>query len=234
MSNVVKSVEAADYGGALVFDFCDLEGRAAVITAEAEAEAARIIKAARARGEEMAAEAAREARAEGREKGREEGLQAGREEGHREAFEKAQAETEKLAQTLGSALAEFSSLKDGLFVQAEKELLDLAMLIARKVVSREVEADRHVTTENLARCLEILSGHGNVTVRVAPDVLDNVKKCLPELLKTADNLSSVTIEGDPDVSPGGCVVNSKAGLLDAQIETQFGEIERILFGNGDG
>ncbi len=233
MSNVVKSAEAADYGGALVFDFCDLENRASAIIAEAEAEAGRIIEAARAKGEKMAADAAAQARAEAREKGREEGIRAGREEGRREAFEKARGEIDKLAETLERALAEFSSLKDHLFVQAEKELLDLAMLIARKVVAREVEADRHVTVENLARCLDMLSGRGNLTVRVAPGVLENVKECLPELLKTTEDLSSVTVQGDPDVSPGGCVVNSQAGLLDAQIETQFGEIERVLFGNGN-
>lgn len=233
MSNVVKSSGGEDYQSAVVFNFADVEDSAAGIVSAAQTEAAEITAAARKAATEESAGAAEKGRAEGLEAGRREGLEAGRQEGRKEAFEAARAQIEKAAEALGGALAEFSAMKDELFVQAERDLLKLSMLVARKVVAREVEADDHVTAENLKRCLDVLSNRKNITVRVAPSVLETMQECLGELAKATGELSTTRLEGDPDISPGGCVITASQGSLDARIETQFEELERILFGNGD-
>lgn len=233
MSNIIKSEEAEGYASPLVFDFADVEHRAGALVAEAEVRAAAIIAEAERDAGELRAKALEEGREQGVQKGLEEGRADGAEKGRADAFEEARAELDTLSRSLQAAMEEFSMQKDNLFMLAEKDLLQLSLLIARKIIAREIEADRHVTVDNLKRCFEVLSVRKNVTVRVAPQVLDIVESALPELSRAAGALSSVKIEADEGVSPGGCLITAGQGTLDATIETQLAEVETILFGKCD-
>lgn len=233
MSKIIKSHEAESYNSPLVFDFADIEHRAGALIAQTEARAAVIIAEAKREAEVLRAKALEDGREEGLSRGIEEGRADGAEKGRSDALEQASAELDALSLSLQAAMEEFSTQKDTLFVQAENDLLQLSLLIAKKVIAREVEADQHVTVDNLKRCLEVLSVRKNVTVRVAPQVFDTVESALPELSRATGALSSVKIEADERVSPGGCLITAEQGTLDATIETQLAEVEAILFGKCD-
>lgn len=230
MSNVIKAEHAGEYGDAPVFDLSDIEAQAGAIISAAEARAAQLLNEAEAGCRELADKAAEEGRARGVEEGRKEGLRLGADEAREDAYAKAHDEIAELTATLVKACENFSNAKDGLYQQAQQDLLDLSLLIARKIVAREIDGDAHVTADNLQRCLETLSNRKNLTVRVAPMVVRTVEERLEELSKRMSDLSAVRVMGDEEVSPGGCVISGESGMVDATIETQFAEVERILFG----
>jgi len=233
LSNVVKAGAADAYRSAIAFDLADVEAQAAALLSRAEGEAAAVIAAARKSAEEIRRTAADGARVEGFEAGRKEGAELGGREGREAAFARAQADIATLSAALCAAAAELSRTKDDLFTQAEMDLLKLSVLIARKIVGREVAADRHVTPDNVKRCLDLLSERRNLVIRVAPSTLDVVNERLPEISKTLGDLSSVKLVADQSLEPGGCLVTSQSGVLDATIEAQFAEVERVLFGDAN-
>ena len=233
MSNVVKSSEAEGYSNALVFDFADVESRAASIVREATHQAADIMAGAKRSAVAELERAAEEGRELGRREGIEKGIDQGRGEGRTEAFEKASAELENVVAGMESALVAFAEKRGALFKEAQANLLTLSMTIARKVIAREIEADKHVTLDNLKRCLEILSGRLELTVRVAPALQESLSEALESVGRSRGELAGVVVEGDESVSAGGCVIVSRHGGLDASIETQLEEVERILFGKCD-
>jgi flagellar assembly protein FliH len=228
---VVKSRAAESYRSAIAFDLADVEAQAAGIIAKARSEAAGIIEGAKKSGETIRREAGEKGHTEGFNAGRTEGLTQGRSEAREEAFAQARDEIAAISSALAGACSEFSSHKDALFTQAQMDLLKLTILIARKIVAREIAADAHVTFENVKRCLDLLSQRKNLIVRVAPSAETLVKERLPELSKTLGELSSVKLVADESVRPGGCLVTAESGVLDATIESQFAEVERILFGD---
>ncbi|MHC4711935.1 MAG: FliH/SctL family protein [Planctomycetota bacterium] len=233
MSNVVKHQDSEGLSGGLVFDFTDIENRADEVIKSAEANAVEILRAAEKTAEERAQEAAEKGRGEGKQAGFEEGRKEGLEAGRREAFEKAGGELRDLEETLRATIADFHERKEALHRQAQVDLLELSLLIARKVIAREIEADAHVTTDNLKRCLEVLSARKNVVVHVAPSVVETLEEALPELAKTFGDIDSVKIEADGEVSAGGCLIVGKDGSLDATVEAQLREVEDIIFGKCD-
>lgn len=230
MSNVVKRDTAETYRSALVMDLSDIEAQAMRILSEARASASAVLAAADKAGRDMRQRAEKEGHEAGLASGREEGLKAGRAEGRAEAFAAAREETAKAVGDLLECLRQFSEKKDGLFTQAQSDLLKLSLLIARKIVAREVAADAHVTAANVKRCLEMLSHRKNLVVRVAPATLSVVQEALPEMGAKLGDLSSVKVVADEGISVGGCLVSGEAGMIDATIESQFEEIERVLFG----
>ncbi len=233
MSNIIKQEEVKGYDSPLVFDFADVESRAEGVLAAAETRAASITAEAGKAAERLREEAGREGYAEGYRKGVEEGHQAGMESGRAEGLEESRAELKALKEAFEGVLGDFSAMKDDLFIKAEEDLLRLSLLIAQKVIAREIEADKHVTVDNLKRCLGVLAGRSNVVIRVAPAVLETVESVLPDLVRACGGMSSVRLEGDGEVSPGGCLITAGQGSLDATVETQLAEVETILFGAGD-
>lgn len=234
MSNVIKAEAAREYESAQVFDLSDIEAEAAAMLSRAQAKAAGIIGAAEKEVPEIKRRAAEEGRRAGHEEGKAEGRRLGADEAREEAFDRARDEIMGITTALVKACEDFSALKENLFRQAEKDLLSLSLLIAKRVVGREIDADAHVTADNLKRCLEVLSSYKNLKVHVSPQVVEAVEARMPELAKRIGDLSSVRIEGDPAIAPGGCEVVGQRGMIDATIETQFAEVERVLFGEENG
>ena len=230
MSNIVKSEKARAYHAAAVFDLADIEAKAASIITAANKQSAAALAAARKEAVDIRKRAADDGRAEGIETGRAQGVELGSAEGREAAFAEASEGFSAAAASLASACADLASRKDNLFLQAETDLLKLSILIARKVVAREIEADKYISADNLKRCLSLLSEKRNLVARVAPSALDAVNERLPEIAAQTGDLSSVKVVADDSIAPGGCLVTGAAGLIDATIESQFGEIERILFG----
>jgi flagellar biosynthesis/type III secretory pathway protein FliH len=230
LSSVIKADRAAEFRSAPFFDLGDIEEQARAILAQAQARAAGIIDAATKEGDAMRKRAAEEGRRVGIEEGRKEGLKYGADEAREDAYAKAHDDIAALMSALMKAAGHFSEKKEALFLQAEKDLLALALLAARKIVGREIAADAHVTADNLKRCLDVLSSHKNLVVRVAPQTIETITARMPEFIRRFGDLSSVKIEGDPSVALGGCLITGESGLLDATIETQFAEVERVLFG----
>jgi len=233
LSNVVKSEAAESYRSALILNLDDIEAQAERILSEAEAKAAAIMAAGEKAAVDIRARAQSEGRAAGLQAGNEEGIKAGRAEGHAKAYAESRDQITKAAQTLAGACAEFQTLKEELFKQAEADLLKLSVMIARKVTGREISADAHISAENVKRCLDMLSQRRNLVVRVAPAALSAVEEIMPELSKRLGDLSSVKVVADEAVSPGGCLVTGESGMIDATIESQFAEVERILFGESN-
>jgi len=233
LSNVVKRELAEGYRRAVVLELGDIEAEAARIISEAEARAAAIIESANKAAAEMGARARSDGHAAGLAAGRDDGLKAGRAEGHRDAFAQARDEILKAAESLAGACTEFSILKENLFKQAESDLLKLSIMIARKITAKEISGDAHITAQNVKRCLDMLSQRKDLVVRVAPQAVAVVQEMLPELSKRLGDLSGVKVVADEEIAPGGCLVTGQSGMLDATIESQFAEVERILFGDGD-
>jgi flagellar assembly protein FliH len=108
----------------------------------------------------------------------------------------------------------------------EPEILDLAIHVARKVVHRAVETDPETVRHVAAAAIRAAVDRTRVAVRVAPSEHALLETFRPDLLRI-DGVKEVTIEADDRIAPGGCVVESDGGEIDARIDTAFAQIEKV-------
>jgi len=185
-----------------------------------------------------AAEAIEKAHREGREHGEREGLAAGREEGLArgisEGREQALAETRE---RLGTLLPALDSLVTGLARErrelresAHRDLLDLALEIARRIVRREVEKPPAVVVELLRSAIERIDAKRGLVVEIHPADRAAAEECLSGLLGGLAVEGAITIVERPEISRGGCLVRTDCGCVDETIETQFELIGERLHG----
>ncbi len=153
----------------------------------------------------------RDAFAKGYEQGERAGLEAG--------GARAQAMLGRLAQTI----EELAEVRREMIRQTERQMVQLALAIAKRVVRREIALDRDLTQTMARLALERLGDATTVTVRLHPDDFAAIGSGRDEW-----DRSHVTVVADRDVSRGGCLVESDFGFIDGSIEAQFQELARAL------
>lgn len=203
------------------------------IRAEAEEEAARVRDEAEA-ARHIAEEAAERLRQESAEIGHQEGLDQGRAEGLEQGIAEGRARAEEETAALvarATSLAENAGIdRRELLRNAEAEVVRLAIEIARKVIARELTVD----PDSIARIAEAALQHvaidGLVKLRVHPDDHEALAAYWLRAHGESEGDRSFDVVADPAVAPGGVVIDTRAGTVDAQIETQLEEISQKIFG----
>lgn len=151
-------------------------------------------------------------------------LERGRQEGRRQAGE----ELDRAASALGRAMEEISRLRESLLTSSSQDMLRLVLTISQQVIGAEVTVGREVVLATIERALKAAVRSDSYHIKVHPDELDLVRERKPLFLASVAGLKNITLEADPAVAPGGCLVESELGEVDATIDTQLEEIRRTL------
>lgn len=174
-----------------------------------------------------------EARKEGFKAGFEEGMNAGKEAGRKEALEISRREFSEQAANLRNLLLELvdsiQSDRNHLIARARQELLALAVAIAAKITRRQIEVDEGIVIENLKKAIEYVSSRSRVVIRLNPADASRLKTLDPQLSKDLfEGFSEVRFVEDSSIQPGGCIVQTEGGTIDADIKTQIDSITNQL------
>lgn len=129
---------------------------------------------------------------------------------------------EQLAETL----VEINNLQAAITTRAERDLVRLAIEIAKKVVHREVTIDNEIVM-TLARIgISRMQNRVAATIHLHPDDFAYVTTHR-ENLEAGHALELIE---DRSIGRGGCLVQTEMGDVDTRIEQQFAEIERAFLG----
>lgn len=130
----------------------------------------------------------------------------------------------ELRQQLTQTIDEIAKLRQDVAAQAENDMVRLALEIARKVVGREVTIDREIAVTLARVALGRLSSRTAATVHLNPEDFIYVNNHRTKL----EFHGSLELVEDRSIQPGGCLVRTGAGDVDARIEAQFEEISSGL------
>lgn len=105
----------------------------------------------------------------------------------------------------------------------------LALRMAEKIVARALDLDPGVLTSIAAQALEAArTQSGVVTLRVHPDDAAMLARDRAALLARLRRGVELRIEADASISRPGCIVETPAGRVDAQLETQLAALASAI------
>ncbi len=149
----------------------------------------------------------------------EQGLAEGREAGRAQA----QAQVERLAAMFHDLAQPFEALDE----EVERELLTLAMALARQIVRRELKTDPTQIIGILRDAIAALPVSAReIRVHLHPEDAAVVRQ---HLAPTESERAWAIVE-DPVMARGGCQVMSATSRIDARLETRLGAILSDLLG----
>ena len=147
------------------------------------------------------------------------GFQQGERAGAEAAAKRGEATLRRLAQTI----EELATLRTELVHKTERQVVELAFAMARRVLRRELVADRELLIAMARVALERLGENTAATIRMNPEDFT----MLGARAQLGEG-SAVRIVADPVVSQGGCLVQTDFGVIDAGIDAQLGEMASAL------
>jgi len=119
-------------------------------------------------------------------------------------------------------------LRDKIFRESEEEIINLIMLVARKVIINEVTQNRSILAGVVQNAIAGLSAREEITVRINPDDYLLVTSGRDELLLRELLNEHLLIKPDPSVAAGFCLVDTVMGTVDASLDGQLDQIYRSL------
>ena len=151
---------------------------------------------------------------------RERGFQMGIAAGAQQESAKWTRALERLSQTI----EDMAKAKARFRAEVEDDAVKLALVMARKVLNREMATDPDALAGLARIALEKLNVRELQRVRVHPADAAAIER----LLAASAGPRRVEVLGDGTLERGAALFETERGVLDASVTTQLGEIERGL------
>jgi type III secretion protein L len=109
--------------------------------------------------------------------------------------------------------------------QMESQVGQVALIAAKKVVGRALELDKSLVVDVIANALKPVVHHAIIQIYVNKADLEAVEASKPRLKALFDRLKSLTVAPRDDVQPGGCIIETEAGIINAQLDQLWKSLE---------
>ncbi len=155
---------------------------------------------------------------------RQEAYTKGKADGRAEAEKKLHETTRSLA----DGLEQISRLRQSLLSRSKEDMVRLVMAVARQVIQTEVAEKQDIIVKTVEQTLNAAVAADEYYIRVNPGDLEVVSAHEPLFLAAMKGLQNIHFIADETISRGGCVAESRAGDVDATLESQLDEIQEHL------
>ena len=153
-----------------------------------------------------------------------EGFEAGRLKGMQKRYD----EAGPLVLQVNSVMEQLNSLRQAVRFQAEKELVELALQIAKKVVAEEIKLPNDVIKNIVKAALHETEVQGKIYLYLHPDDYEFLLKSKADLERYLNEEQTLVLRQNPELKPGSIYVESDEEIISRSIEDQFDKLEETL------
>lgn len=127
--------------------------------------------------------------------------------------------------TFNEHLLFFDSELKKLRHEMQQAILPLALKAAKKIVGKELETHPETIVDIVLQALAPVTQNHRIKIYVNKadkEALEENKGRIREILEQVETL---VIQERADVTPGGCIIETEAGIINASIENQWRALE---------
>ena len=216
MSTIIKAVDPTRTARGVAFNYEDVTAKAKQYLNEVRAEAARIVAEAQQEADQI------------RRQARDEGYRAGSEEIDRTVQDRLAERVAPLLSALGQAVDDVRHAKQAWLAHWEKSGVHLAARIAERLIRRELKQTPEITLTLVREALELAVGSTRLRIHINPADHETLGPHIESLIAEFSSLGPTKLIADPEITPGGCRIDTRFGTIDQQFEAQLARIEEEL------
>jgi flagellar assembly protein FliH len=158
------------------------------------------------------------------------------EQGRQAAIEAAQAtlrarldqQLTSVLSALGEAAESIAHSRQAWQQHWEHHAVELATAIAQRLCRQELSRRPDISAEWIREALAMAAGNGSIVLRLNADDHTTLTTQVEAIASRLTGLGPVQIVSDPNISPGGCRVDTEFGSLDQQLEVQLARLTQEL------
>lgn len=109
--------------------------------------------------------------------------------------------------------------------EVQKNILPLALKAAKKIIGEELRLHPDRIVDIVLTSLKPVTQHRKIVIYVNKVDLDMLEANKNKIRSIFEHLESLSIQERSDVEPGGCMIETEAGIINAQLENQWRALE---------
>lgn len=107
-------------------------------------------------------------------------------------------------------------------------IIPVALQAAKKIVGREMTLNPETIADIVATHLKAVAGHRRVNIYCHKDDLERIKAKKSQLEGLFEQLESLVIQEREDIQQGGCIIETEAGIINAQPDQVWRALEEVF------
>lgn len=112
-----------------------------------------------------------------------------------------------------------------IYENIEADVVEMALAIAKKIIYEAAERERGIVVAAAQESIRKASDREMIRIKINPVDHEILNKRKTELLHCFDGIKSILFEEDDSIQPGGCLIETNQGDIDARLESQVRVIE---------
>lgn len=148
--------------------------------------------------------------------------------GHKEGLASGQKEAEAKLQAIESLLAQLDALWPEMVAANEERIVDLVCRAAEKVVLGQLEVDREVVKRSILHAFELVPETEEMVIHIHPEDYEFVELVKEDFFSRAKELKHVEIVSNPSVGRGGCLLETRVGDVDMDLEGRLEAVKESI------
>lgn len=107
----------------------------------------------------------------------------------------------------------------------QKQILPLALKAAKKIVGEQLSLNPETIVEIVIQTLAPVTQNHRFIIYVNKADKEILEAQRPKIKAILDQVQVLTIQERNDIAPGGCVIETESGIINASIENQWRALE---------
>lgn len=141
---------------------------------------------------------------------------------------KAQAQAEGFSEgleTFNQHLIQFDKQLRAIALELQKQILPLALRAAKKIVAEQLILKPDTIVDIVMQTLSPVLQNHRFAIYVNKADKEYVEASRPKIREVLEHVQSLIIQERADITPGGCIIETESGIINATAENQWRALE---------
>ena len=112
--------------------------------------------------------------------------------------------------------------------ELQKVVMPVAIKAAKKIVAAELQTNPEVILDIVSSTLKTVAQHKRVILYVSKQDFEFVENSKNRLKPIFEELESLSVREREDIEPGGCVIETEIGIINARLQDRWRTLEAAL------
>lgn len=153
----------------------------------------------------------------------------GYDDGFKQAYMDRKEEIEKYIALFQDLVNSLQNIKPELVQQNEAHLVKLTYQIASRLLYSHIEEDPSLVLPVIEKSIEAAQADEEINLYISPEQFQKLSEVQESSERKFEFLKNVKLIPSDDVSPGGCIVETNYGEIDARVEERIKKMGDELF-----
>ena len=114
------------------------------------------------------------------------------------------------------------------YSETQNSILKLALQAAKKIVHKELELHPETIVDIVMQALAPIKQNHRVTIFVNKADRDILEAHKPKIKEIFEQLQFLGVQERADIEPGGCIIETESGIINASVENQWKALEKAF------